>query len=140
MFAKYHYLSHSHNNASTVYYAEINGIIAGFISILHFPHPIVKNMVKVHRLVVKPDYQGLGVGGRLLDFIAEEYRINKKRVSMVTSAPSLIQSLAKSKLWVCVRKGRTSKGSGSGSIHNKNKKGSTSNNRITVSFEYVGKK
>lgn len=135
MFAKYHYLSHSHNNASTVYYAEINGIIAGFISILHFPHPIVKNMVKIHRLIIKPDYQGLGIGGRLLDFIASEYQSNKKRVSIVTSAPSLIQSLAKSKLWVCVRKGRTTKNGKNSAM-----KGSSSSNRITVSFEYVGEK
>jgi len=35
----------------------VNDEIAGFISVLHFPHPKVKNMKKVHRLVVLPDYQ-----------------------------------------------------------------------------------
>ena len=133
MFAKYHYLSHSHNNAATVYYAEINSIIVGFISVIHFPHPIVKNMVKIHRLVVKPDYQGLGIGSRLLDLIANRYIIEKKRVSITTSSPSLIRSLAKHKDWSCVRKGRVAKNSKSSAMKN-----SSSSNRITVSFEYTG--
>jgi len=49
MFAKHHYLSNSHNNAANVYIALVNNEIAGFISVLHFPHPKVKNMKKVHR-------------------------------------------------------------------------------------------
>ena len=42
------------------------------------------------------------------------------------------------KNWAITRIGRTSLGSNTGSIHNKNKKGSTSSNRITVSFQYIG--
>ena len=42
------------------------------------------------------------------------------------------------KNWIITRIGRTSSGSGSGKIQNKHKKGSTSSNRITVSFKYVG--
>lgn len=138
MFAKYHYLSHSHNNASDVYVCTVNDDIAGFISTLHFPHPKVKNMRKIHRLVVKPDYQGIGIGNLLLKNISEIYKKKGNRITIVTSAPSLIFSLKKSLNWNCLRKGRVS--SGSGSIHNKNKKGSTSSNRITVSFEYIGNK
>ena len=44
MFAKHHYLSHSHNNAAHVYLATINDEIAGFLSVLHLPHPKVKNI------------------------------------------------------------------------------------------------
>ena len=38
MFAKHHYLSHSHNNAAHTYVAYVNEQIAGFISILHLPN------------------------------------------------------------------------------------------------------
>lgn len=133
MFAKYHYLSHSHNNASDVYVCTINDQIAGFISTLHFPHPVVKNMRKIHRLVIKPDYQGIGLGGRLIDFVSDIYKQDNKRVTIVTSAPSLIFSLKGSAKWVCTRKGRSAKNGKSSTM-----KGSSSNNRITVSFEYIG--
>ena len=33
-----------------------------FFAVLHFPHPRVKNFKRGHRLVVLPDYQGLGIG------------------------------------------------------------------------------
>jgi len=57
-----YYLSHSHNNSAHVYLATINNEIAGFLSVLHLPHPKVKNIKKVHRLVILPDYQGAGFG------------------------------------------------------------------------------
>lgn len=38
MFNRYHYLSHSHNNAARVYIATVDDNICGFCSVLHFPH------------------------------------------------------------------------------------------------------
>ena len=129
MFAKHHYLSHSHNNAASVYIANVNDEIAGFLSVLHFPHPKVKNIKKVHRLVVLPDYQGIGVGIHLLNEIGKIYKEQKHRYIIMTSAPSLIFNLKKSNLWKCIRYGRvyeTKKGV---------LEGTTSKNRITASFE-----
>jgi len=131
MFSKYHYLSHSHNNAANVYVAMVNDQIAGFISVLHFPHPKVKNMKKVHRLVILPDYQGIGIGGVLLNHIGDIYIKTKQRFNITTSAPSLIHSLKKSNKWITTRFSRTkaqSKGSTVGNMQ-------TAVNRITASFE-----
>lgn len=131
MFAKYHYLSHSHNNAASVYIATVNDAIAGFISILHFPHPKTKDMKKVHRLVVLPDYQGIGMGIKLLDEVGNLYKNNNYRFNIVTSSPSLINALKKSKYWITTRLSRTksqSKGTTLGNMK-------TSQNRITASFE-----
>ncbi|CAB4219863.1 ABC_ATPase domain containing protein [uncultured Caudovirales phage] len=129
MFAKHHYLSHSHNNAASVFIATVNNEIAGFISILHFPHPKVKNMKKVHRLVILPDYQGAGIGLKLLNEIGKLYKNEKQRYNIMTSAPSLINSLKNSKKWNCVRYGRVSEAK-KGVLE-----GTTSKNRITASFE-----
>jgi len=129
MFAKHHYLSHSHNNAANVFIATVNDEIAGFISILHFPHPKTKNMKKVHRLVILPDYQGAGIGLRLLNEIGKIYKDQQQRFSIMTSAPSLINVLKNSKQWNCVRYGRVSEAK-KGVLE-----GSTSKNRITASFE-----
>jgi ABC-type nitrate/sulfonate/bicarbonate transport system ATPase subunit len=131
MFAKHHYLSHTHNNAASIYIAMINEQIAGFLSVLHFPHPKAKNIKKVHRLVILPDYQGLGFGIRFLNEVGKNYKKNKNRFTIVTSAPSIIKALKKSNDWNCIRYGRT-KETGRTSTQ---LKGTTSKDRLTVSFE-----
>ena len=135
MFSKYHYLSSSHNNAANVFICMVNDEIAGFISVLHFPHPKVKNMKKVHRLVVLPDYQGLGIGGKMLNEIAKIYYNQKNRFTIVTSAPSLINSLKKYKEWICRSFGVNKPHNGDLKRNVKNIS-SGSENRVTVSFEY----
>ncbi len=132
MFAKYHYLDHKHNNAAHCYIATINDKIAGWISILHQPHPTSINLKKVHRLVILPDYQGAGFGIKFLNEIGRFYK-PKYRYTITTSAPSLIYALKKSNEWICKRYGRnkaqpdnTKKG-GVGAI--------SSSHRITANFE-----
>jgi len=134
MFAKHHYLSHSHNNAANVFIATVNDEIAGFISILHFPHPISKNLKKVHRLVILPDYQGAGIGIRLLNEIGKYYKQQKYRYTIVTSSPSLINALKKSNQWICNNFGRLIVKNKS-AMKSLKKEGGNSNKRITASFE-----
>jgi ABC-type lipoprotein export system ATPase subunit/GNAT superfamily N-acetyltransferase len=131
MFAKHHYLSHTHNNAANVFIATVNNEVAGFLSVLHFPHPKTKNMKKVHRLVVLPDYQGAGIGIRFLNEIGNVYKKQKDRFNIVTSSPSLINALKKSKEWITTRYSRTSSQSKETTVGNMQ----TSSNRFTASFE-----
>ena len=128
MFAKHHYLSHTHNNAANVFIALINNEIAGFLSVLHFPHPTAKNIKKVHRLVILPDYQGAGFGIKFLNEIGKIYKLEKHRFNIMTSSPSLIFVLKKSKEWNCIRYGRVTESNGV-------LDGTTSKDRITASFE-----
>lgn len=137
MFAKHHYLSHSHNNAAHVYAMFANDELAGFMSVLHFPHPHIKNMKKAHRTVLLPDYQGVGLGIFLNNWVAEHWVKKGFRFASVTSNPAMIMARKKQKKWKLKSKGRKSSGSVGGIIHNKNIKGSTSANRITTSWEYV---
>lgn len=106
VFAKHHYLNHSHNNAARVYIAFINDNLAGYISILHLPNKD-KTLKKVHRLVILPDYQGLGIGVKLLNEIGNIYKKDGWRFTIVTSSPSLMFSLKRQKQWVCKNIGRT---------------------------------
>ena len=130
-FMEFHYLTHDHNKSAHKYIAEINGEPVGWCSILHFPHKI-KNFKKIHRLVIKPDYQGIGLGNMFLSEIAKKYTKDKFRVRLVTGSPSLIWSLKKHG-WMMVRKPSSMKSS---QKHN-NMHRSTSQNRLTASFEYV---
>lgn len=106
MFAKHHYLSHSHNNAASVYIAIVNDQIAGFLSVFHFPHPKSKIIKQVHRLVILPDYQGAGFGIKFLNEIGKNYKEKGWRYTIITSAPSLINALKKSNKWSCRSYGR----------------------------------
>lgn len=131
-FKQFHYLDANHNNAAHKYIAEINGQPVGWCSILHFPHPHIKNMKKVHRLVIKPDYQGIGLGGRFLDYIANIYKKDNFRFTIVTSQPSLVFGLLKNNKWAMTRKPSRLKDSAKSGIL----AGTTSDKRLTASFEF----
>jgi ABC-type lipoprotein export system ATPase subunit/N-acetylglutamate synthase-like GNAT family acetyltransferase len=133
-FMDFHYLSHEHNAAAHRYICEIEGEPVAWCSVLHFPHPKVKNMKRIHRIVVKPDYQGIGLGNRFMSEIAKKYKKEGNRVSLVTSSPSFIHGLQKSKSWVMTRKpSRVAKSQGVMA-------GSDSRERLTSTFEYRGHK
>lgn len=133
-FSKYHYLSHYHHPAAECYGLFIDKELAGFCSVLHFPHPILKNLKRVHRLVIHPDYQGLGIGLRLLNDVAKLY-IPKFKFGIITSSPPLILSLSNSPDWVLIDQGR--KVSTGGKIHgSKRSKTSDSRYRYTTSWRF----
>ena len=124
-------MSHAHNNAARVFIAYVDGTLAGFCSVLPQPHGHVPNLRRIHRLVVLPDFQGVGIGVKFLDAVAKHIRAEKYRLSIVTSAPSLIWALKKHPLWNMTAMGRKSpKG---GKIHGKKSAGS--GNRLTTTFE-----
>lgn len=131
-FMDFHYMTHSHNNSAHKYIAEINGRAVAWCSVLHLPQK-TKNFKRIHRIVVLPDYQGVGLGNVFLSNIAKKYTQDGFRVRLVTSSPSLIFSL-KQHNWVMVRKPSRMK-----NTQNHNSMGnSSSSNRLTASFEYSG--
>ena len=136
IFKKHHYLSHSFNKAARVFIATCNGDLCAFCAVLPFPHPFKHNTWKEHRAVVFPDFQGVGIGSAFTDTIAQMLADEGKTYISTTSNPAMIYSRAHSPKWRTTRIGRAGRGSVDGRIHNKTVKGSTSANRITVSFEY----
>lgn len=87
------------------------------------------------RLVVLPDYQGIGVGKRLLNFIAELYvSQTKKPFYILTSNPQIIHGNIGN--WKITRFGHASKGRNNSKI-NDEIRNSLSRERITVSITYV---
>lgn len=131
-FKEFHYLSHEHNKSAHKYIAEIGGQPVAWCSVLHFPHPKAKNIKRLHRTVVKPDYQGIGLGYKFRCVIASIYKDDGYRVTTSTSNPALIHSMTRNKEWVMTRKpSRVSKTSKNGLL-----KKATSTERLTASFEY----
>lgn len=79
--------------------------IVAFIGVIHFPHPNNKKIKKVTRLVVLPDYQGIGLGVAFLNAVAEIYKDYDFRIT--TSAKNLIHALNKHKNWRLDNYGRS---------------------------------
>lgn len=134
LFKKYHYLNSSLHRASKCYLAKIDKNVVGFIAIIHFPHPHIKNMKRVHRLVVLPDYQGVGIGKKLLEGVGEVYLKNNYRFVITTSNSSLLFHFYKSDVWKFKRKGIVRPHGG------RIFKNADINKRFTFSFEMIKKK
>jgi GNAT superfamily N-acetyltransferase len=141
MFSKHHYLDHKHNNAARVYVCYINDNPAGFISILPQPGNKLKDNWRVHRLVVLPEYQGIGIGIRILNDVAKLYKSEGLLLRIVTSAPSLLRALNRDNSgWYCISFGRQKTGTGMARAlgKKKNNKISSTNKRMSASFYYKG--
>jgi len=143
IFEGHHYLSASIHPAAKIIVGLIDGRLAAMCSDLHMMHPTVHNMRRIHRLVVLPDFQGFGLGPRLMDFMAADNRSKNKRTSITTSHPGLIRSLDKSKLWRMTSAPKTMNTSGKKSkIHSMAAKSPTacSFGRMVAAFEWCGGK
>ena len=108
--------------------------IIAFMGVLHQPHGINKKIKRVCRLVVLPDYQGVGIATRFLKIIAEHNTKLGYDFSIVTSAKNLIYALNKSNDWLLQRYSSNICESKKSTIDYKRK--STRTNCKTASFFY----
>lgn len=133
------------HRAAEQWVGVVNGELVCHTGIIQFP--MRKGWKRVHRLVVLPDYQGIGVGTKFINFVCRHYVDSGWMVNLTTTTPSLVHSLRRSKDWVLHRFGRST-GSyrsflkyGTGDkVGNKkiaeSMAKSESNNRITYSFNF----
>jgi GNAT superfamily N-acetyltransferase len=134
MFRRYHYLSHDLSRAAREFVAFIGESPVGFCAYINFPHNKY-HMAHGHRLVVLPDYQGLGIAKKLNDIVAREMSQTYEYVGFSTSVKSFAQSMMHNKDWELQRAGRASL---NGNLKSLNK--SSSRNRNTYAFRYVPKR
>lgn len=102
LFAQHHYLNHDISKSAACYVARIGTRPVAFCAVLSAPHPTASRW-RASRIVCLPDYQGIGLGNRLLEVIAAGYYATGKEFSIVTSHPAMIATLAKSSKWRCSR-------------------------------------
>lgn len=92
---------------------------------------MAKDIMVISRIVVVPEFQGFGIGLKLMETITDLYK--NDRIRITTSLKPFIKSLENNKKWKCVRFGRTVLNSKSAS---ESMKRASSKNRITATFEY----
>lgn len=92
------------HQASEQWIGVLNGEIVCHTGVIQFP--MRKGWKRIHRLVVLPDYQGIGIGVNFINEISKYYKKNNWNVNLTTTTPALIHALAKNENWILKRKGR----------------------------------
>lgn len=133
-FSKYHYLSHNYRNNALEFVAFFKEKPVALLAFGSYPHPKLK-MWLVHRIVVLPDYQGLGIAQNLLNFGCSYVKKNKNAnyISLITSLKNFAKSVSFNKNFILKYEGRLS------GNNRKDLQKSSSRNRNTYSFKYIGK-
>lgn len=135
LFKQYHYLDSNINKSSICFSAFIDDTPVAFSAWIHHFGKTKGKIKRAHRTVVMPDYQGLGIGGKLTDAIAQYWIENGFRACTRLSHPSLINARINSPLWKLKSKGMQS----TRNISKKRGEIKSSIGRNTYTFEYVGR-
>lgn len=134
-FSPHHYLTENINKSSKCWICLWGTTVVGFGSAIAFPSGTVKKAFRGHRTVVLPDYQGLGIGVRISDAIAEMYIQEGCRYFSKTVHPRMGEYRNNSPLWKPTSKNMRKRNDRGG-----NKHFTTWKPREVVSYshEYIG--
>ncbi len=133
MFARHHYLSGALSRGATCYLALWEGRPVAFCAVVAM---LGRSRYKrITRIVTLPDFQGLGIGTRLVERVCEHYQERGIRVGITATHPAILGYCRKSPRWRFVRMRKTGhltrQRVGERQIR-------SSAGRSVVSFEYVG--
>lgn len=99
MFKNHHYLDGNINKSARCYVGVWNDEIVAFGASIAFPSGSWKNGWRGHRTVVLPDYQGMGIGVRFSNAIAQIHLEQGLRYFSRTSHPRMGHYRNNSSLW-----------------------------------------
>ena len=145
LFKQHHYLSEELNLAAKCFVITLNDKPCAFVAILPMPSGTIQNAYRISRIVVLPDFQGLGIGIKILNYFGSLYLSDNKKLYIKTSNPSLFKGMEYNKQhWFL-----TNENNNIEQIKNTNKKliddGKDNGMKlrkesITKSYKYIGEK
>ena len=142
IFKQHHYLSHDLNKSAKCFVCLFNDKPIGFMAILPFPHGQIQNGFRISRVVVLPDFQGLGIGFKLIDYFGQLYKADNKTMYIKTSNPALFGAMKKNEnKWKLVNEVTKDKLNSEwmDKMQNSDKGGILKyRNAITKSYKYIG--
>lgn len=106
IFRTHHYLTSELNKSARCYAAYWGDQLVAFAAALPYPSGTLKNAWRGHRTVVLPDYQGLGIGVRLSDWVARHLVLQGKRYYSKTAHPRMGEYREASPNWKPTSKNR----------------------------------
>ena len=104
LFSPFHYLTSDLNKSAQCFVAFVNDVPTAFAGVLHRPHPKVKDIKGLSRLVTLPDWQGFGLIFVLSDALGAAYKANGYRLRTYPAHPAFIRSYDKSAKWLLKQK------------------------------------
>lgn len=99
IFKQHHYLSQNLNKASKCYVFLWNEKPIAFVAILPFPGVFDSKTRVISRIVVLPDFQGLGLGKEIINYISSLYASIESKMYIRTVNPAIGISLGNNKNW-----------------------------------------
>lgn len=111
LFRQHHYLNTNLNRSARCFLARYNERPVAFVAVLPFPHAKRPGW-REHRLVCLPDFQGVGIGNAVSDYVASLYILKGRPYFSLTSHPGVTQSRSRSLSWKMVRNVSRSRPSG----------------------------
>ena len=132
LFKQHHYLTEDLNKAATNYLVLWNDKPICFIGVLPFPGVGDEKTRRISRIVVLPDFQGLGLGKNILNYISSLYAKDESIMYIRTMSPALGLALAKDKNWIAT--------SSNLKIPGQDSSGRKMIERPSYSYKYIGRK
>jgi GNAT superfamily N-acetyltransferase len=136
VFAPHHYLSQDLHPFARCFVGIVEDRLAAFAAVLPFPNGNLRNAWRGHRTVVLPDYQGLGIGMRMSDWIGQRLLDEGKRYYSKTAHPRMVAYRNASPAWRNVSSRQATTDIRFGFIDRDPAKSTPK--RLAVSHEYVG--
>jgi ABC-type transporter Mla maintaining outer membrane lipid asymmetry ATPase subunit MlaF/GNAT superfamily N-acetyltransferase len=136
LFRGHHYLTARLHRSARCWVATWNGVPVAFTSCM----PLVghSGVWREHRTVVLPDFQGVGIGNALSEWLGAYLKSWGVRFTSVTSHPAMIRHRSKSPHWRMKRFGHLEAHQRKVRRSIGNLADTSSTSRLTASFEYVG--
>jgi ABC-type lipoprotein export system ATPase subunit len=103
LFAPFHYLSADLNRSAKCFAAFIGGRPVSFTATLPMPHPKVKDITRVSRLVTLPDWQGLGIAMALSQRMGAAHAALGRRLRQYPAHRGLVRSFQRAGCWKQVK-------------------------------------
>jgi len=139
-FSKHHYLSNSFSAAHTFIAVNSDGQPVALAAVSALPSGTIKNAWRGHRTVVLPDYQGLGIGARLSEWVGEwVLRELGGRYYCKTSHPRLGEYRENSPHWKPTVKNKRKRSEADAERHKEKRNWKSDSARICYSHEYLGR-
>ena len=134
-FKKHHYLTEDLNKSAQCLLFEWNNKPIGICCVLNTPRKGMSEAMAISRIVILPDYQGLGLGSKLSSFIGGIYKQKGNRIFIKTANPALGEYFNKNiKEW----RGTSNNGKGKPESSFDTLKYKNRLTRVSYSHEYIG--
>jgi len=136
VFSRHHYLDTACPPTADTYIASWEGEAVAFVAVM----PLVgfPGRRRISRIVVLPDYQGIGIGRAVLDATCRMLKGRGHRVNITSSHPAMIASLKRDSAWRCVNYSKTGYRCDGGEKALNGKGIKRSGGRPVASFEFLG--